>query len=59
MFPAGMSAIITSHGESVRASGERGVPPVPGWRKNAIFRPSADQAGCESREVDGAMNRIG
>jgi hypothetical protein len=30
---------MTSHGDSVRASGGRGVPPVPGWRRNAIFFP--------------------
>jgi hypothetical protein len=35
------------------------VPPVPGWRKNAILFPSTDQTGCESRDVEGAMNRIG
>ena len=54
-----MSAIITAHGDSVRANGDRGVPPLPGWRRNASFFPSGDHAGRESREVDGAMNRMG
>src|SRR5262245_4742804 len=48
-----------SHGESTRASGDRGVPPAPGWRKNAILRPSGDQTGEESRDVDGARNQMG
>src|SRR5690349_12695490 len=53
------SAIRTDHGVSVRASGDRGVPPVPGGRRNATFFPSSDQTGEVSRDVDGAMNRIG
>src|SRR5215470_17710756 len=59
VFDPCTSATITSHGDSVRASGDRGFPPLPGWRKKAILRPSIDQTGCESRDVDGAMKRIG
>src|SRR5450759_4661527 len=40
-------------------SGERGVPPRPGWRTNTIARPSADQRGSESRDVDAARYRTG
>ena len=55
-----ISATRICHGDgSFRASGRRGAPPVPGWRRNAIFRPSADQAGEVSRDVEAAMNRIG
>ena len=50
--------IVQGNG-SGRVIGDRGVPPVPGCRRNAILRPSGDQAGEESREVDAAMNRIG
>src|SRR5215831_8561556 len=54
-----ISATMRLHGVSFRAIGDRGVPPVPGWRRNAIFRPSIDQTGCVSRDVEGAMNRTG
>src|SRR6185295_15480809 len=53
------SATSISHGASLRESGDCGVPPVPGWRRNTIFRPSGDHDGSASREVEGAMNRIG
>ena len=59
LFADSRSAMRIIHGKSVRASGGRGAPPLPGWRKKAIFRPSDDQAGNESREVDGAIKRIG
>src|SRR5262249_41086692 len=52
-------AIMIAHGDSASASGERGVPPAPGCRRNAILLPSGDQTGDESREVDGATYRIG
>jgi hypothetical protein len=45
---------MIAQGNSFSASGDRGVPPVPGCRRNAIFFPSGDQIGDESREVDGA-----
>jgi hypothetical protein len=35
------------------------APPAPGSRRNAMLRPSGDQAGIESRKVDGATNRTG
>src|SRR5215475_9447044 len=38
-------ATMRLYGVSFRANGDRGVPPVPGWRRNAIFRPSIDQTG--------------
>src|SRR3954462_211225 len=54
------SATSNVHGGVTGAApAERGVPPVPGCRRNAIFFPSGDHAGMESREVDGAMNRMG
>ena len=58
-FNDSASATMTFHGFSNRASGDRGVPPVPGCRRNAIFRPSGDQSGNVSLDVDGAMKRIG
>src|SRR2546430_17383958 len=58
VFRDSRSATTIFHGKSTRASGERGVPPVPGWRRKAILRPSADHAGNESREVEGATKRI-
>jgi len=36
-----------------------GAPPVPGRRTNATRVPSGDQRGEESREVDGASQRMG
>src|SRR5213593_3159429 len=58
-FKDSTSATKIFHGKSARARGERGVPPAPGCRRNAILRPSADQAGNESRDVEGATKRIG
>jgi hypothetical protein len=36
-----------------------GAPPAPGRRTKAICRPSGDQRGEESREVEGASQSIG
>src|SRR5436190_12063338 len=57
--PGEISATITSHLDSVLANGDRGVPPFPGWRRKAILRPSTDHTGCVSRDVEGAIKRIG
>src|SRR5436190_12916471 len=53
------SATSISHGDSIGAIGDCGVPPIPGCRRKTIFFPSGDHEGSESREVEGAMNRTG
>ena len=52
------SATRIAHGASIRFNGDCGVPPTPGCRRNASLFPSGDHIGIESRDVDGATNRI-
>ena len=53
------SAIMIAHGCGCWTSGDCGVPPRPGCRTNATWRPSPDHDGPASRDVDGARYRIG
>src|SRR5438045_6923511 len=53
------SATMIDHDCCGSSSGERGVPPAPGERTKAIFRPSIDHTGSSSRVVFGLIYRIG
>src|SRR5689334_1252201 len=53
------SATMIDHDCCGSSSGDRGAPPAPGERTNAIFRPSSDHTGSSSRVVFGLMYAIG
>src|SRR5712691_4738503 len=57
--PLAGSPTQIAHGDGGSSSGDRGTPPRPGWRTNAIALPSGDHVGTRSRDVDGARYRIG
>src|SRR5882672_1385424 len=57
--PLAGSPTQIAQGSGCRSSGDRGTPPRPGRRTNAIDVPSGDHVGARSRDVDGARYRIG
>ena len=57
--PLAASAVQIAHGVGRGNSTGSGAPPVPGRRTKARRRPSGDQRGEPSREVEGAIQTMG